>query len=119
MQAMNNMDDHSAIFESLFEKTADYSKVSYQLMKLSALDKVSETVSSLVPKAVVLLLIASFLLFFNLGLAFWIGAMLGSTYYGFFVVAAFYALSGIVVRVFMHNWLKKIIGNYMIKNALK
>lgn len=88
-------------------------------MKLSALDKVSETVSSLVPKAIVFALLVSFLLFFNLGLAFWIGNLLGSTYYGFFVVAAFYAAAGAVVRVFMHNWLKKLISNQMIKTVLK
>jgi hypothetical protein len=116
---MNRVDDHTAIFESLFEKTVDYSKVSYQLIRLKALDKVSETVSSLISKAVVFVLIASFLLFFNLGLAFWIGKMLGSTYYGFFVVAGLYALACIVFRVFIQNWLKKLIGNYMIKSALK
>ncbi|NJK93816.1 MAG: hypothetical protein HC905_01780 [Bacteroidales bacterium] len=113
------MDDHTTIFESLIEKTADYSKVSYQMMKLTALDKVSETVSSLVPKIVVFALASSFLLFFNLGLAFWIGLMMGSTFHGFFIVAAFYAFAGIVFRVFMYNWLKNVIGNHIIKTVLK
>jgi hypothetical protein len=59
------------------------------------------------------------MLFLNLGLAFWLGEILGRTFYGFFVVAAFYGIAGIVLHFFMHDWLKKIIGNYFIKNVLK
>ncbi|MDP3003813.1 MAG: hypothetical protein Q8N38_11870, partial [Bacteroidales bacterium] len=79
----------------------------------------SDVVSTFIPHSVVFILIASFMLFLNLGLAFWLGEILGKTFYGFFVVSGFYGIIGIVVHLFMHKWLKKIVGNYFIKQVLK
>src|SRR5450759_2102158 len=113
------MEDNAKLIESLLERAAEYGKTSYELVKLKALDKTSDVVSSFIPHYVVIVLIASFMLFFSLGLAFWLGEILGKTYYGFFVVAAFYGIIGIVIHVFMHKWIKKLICNYIIKQMLK
>lgn len=113
------MEDNARLIESLLGKAAEYGKASYELVKLKALDKASDVVSSFIPHSVVFVLIVSFLLFFNLGLAFWLGEILGRTCFGFFVIAAFYALAGTVMHFFMHKWLKKTIGNYFIKQLLK
>ena len=113
------MEDNSKLIESLFERTVEYGKTSFELAKLKALDKASEVVSSLVPHSIVFVLVASFMLFSSLGLAFWLGGILGKTCYGFFVVAAFYAVIGIVLHFFMHKWIKKVVGNYIIKRVLK
>jgi fatty acid desaturase len=113
------MEDNTKLLESLLEKANDYGKTSYELLKLKALDKSSEIVSSLVPHSLVFILIASFMLFLNLGLALWLGELLGKLFYGFFVVAAFYVISGLVIHFFMHNWLKRLAGNYFIKIVLK
>jgi membrane protein implicated in regulation of membrane protease activity len=59
------------------------------------------------------------MLFLNLGIAFWLGGILGNIYYGFFVVAAFYGLTALVLRLFMHKWLKKCVGNYIVRKVLK
>ncbi len=112
------MEDNN-LFESLLERTADYGKASFELVKLKALDKTSDAVSSLIPNTIVLVLVAVFIIFLNLGLAFWLGEILGRIFYGFLAVAAFYGLAGLVLHFFMHDWLKKIIGNYFIKNVLK
>jgi hypothetical protein len=113
------MEDYTKLIESLLERAAEYGKTSYELIKLKALDKTSDVVSSFIPHSVVFVLIASFLLFFNLGLAFWLGEILGKTCFGFFVVAAFYGIIAIVVHFFMHKWLKKLVCNYIIKQLLK
>jgi hypothetical protein len=113
------MEDNTKLIESLLERTAEYGKASFELVKLKALDKTSDAVSSLIPLSVVLVLVTVFMLFLNLGLAFWLGEILGKTFYGFFVVAAFYGIAGIVIHFFMHDWLKKTIGNYFIKHVLK
>jgi fatty acid desaturase len=113
------MEDNTKLIESLLERTAEYGKASFELVKLKALDKTSDAVSSLIPHSVVLVLVAVFMLFLNLGLAFWLGEILGRTFYGFFVVAAFYGIAGIVIHFFMHDRLKKTIGNYFIKHVLK
>jgi hypothetical protein len=113
------MEDYEKMIESLLEKAAEYGKTSFELAKLKALDKTSDVVSSLVPQSIVLVLIAIGLLFLNFGLAVWLGDILGKLYFGFFVVAAFYGVSGIIIRFFMHDWLKKMVRNNFIKQVLK
>jgi hypothetical protein len=113
------MDDNSELLESLLDRATEYGKTSYELVKLKALDKSADIVSSLIPHSVVFVLIASFLLFFNLGLAFWLGELLGRVFYGFFVVAAFYVLTAIIIHFFMHKWLKRLVSNYFIQQVLK
>jgi hypothetical protein len=113
------MDDNSKLLESLLDRATEYGKTSYELVKLKAVDKASDVVSSSVPYTVVIVLIASFMIFFNLGLAFWLGEILGKTFYGFFVIASFYLLIGAIIYFFMHKWIKKIVCNYLIKKLLK
>ena len=114
-----DMEDNTTFLESLLERASEYGKTSLELVKLKTLDKTTDIVSSLVPHSVVIILIASFMLFLNLGIALWLGDILGKTFYGFFVVAGFYILVGIVIHLFMHKWIKKLVGNYIIKHILK
>ena len=112
------MEDNAKLIESLLERAAEYGKTSYELIKLKAVDKTTDVVSSFIPNSVVFVLIVSFMIFFNLGLAFWLGEIFGRIYFGFFVVAAFYGIIAIVLHFFMHNRLKRIISNYIIKKLL-
>lgn len=105
--------------ETLLERAEDYGKTGLELVKLKAIDKTSEIVSSFIPHSVVFLLIASFMIFLNLGLAFWLGEILGETYFGFFLIAGFYIVAGTVFHFFFHNKLKKYICDSIIKQALK
>lgn len=113
------MEDSKKLLETLVDRVTDYGKTSYELVKLQAVDKSSDVISSVIPHTVVLILVASFLVFFNLGLAFWLGEILGKIFYGFFIVAGFYILVGMVLHFFMHKPLKEMIRNYVIKQLLK
>jgi ABC-type multidrug transport system permease subunit len=113
------MEENQNAIESLFERAVEYGKTSFELAKLKIIDKITDLVSSLVPNSVVFILIMVFIVFLNLGLAFWLGEILGKTYYGFFIVAGFYGIAGVIVHFFMHKRLKKITGNYIIKQVLK
>jgi hypothetical protein len=113
------MEENTKLLESLLEKASEYGKTSLELVKLKSIDKATDVVSTIVPHSVVFVLAASFMLFLNLGLALWLGDILGKMFYGFFVVAAFYILTGLIIHFFMHNWIKKLVGNYFIKHVLK
>ncbi|SRR5690554_3280309 len=113
------MDDNARLIESLLESTFKYGVAELELLKLKTLNKTSDVVSSLVPNAIVFLILGLFLLFLNLGLAFWLGNILGNNFYGFFVIAAFYAIAGLIMHFFMHKWIKRKIGNYLVKQMLK
>jgi len=116
---MEHMEDNTKLLESLLERASDYGKTSFELVKLKTLDKTTDVVSSIIPQSLVIVLIVSFMLFLNLGIALLLGDILGKPFWGFFVVAAFYILAGIVIHFFMHNWIKKFVGNYFIKHVLK
>lgn len=105
--------------ESLLESAADYGKTSYDLVKLKTIYKTSDVISSLIPHAIVFLILMSFLLFLSLGLASYLGDIFGNDLYGFLVVAAFYGIIGFVVHFFMHDRIKKKISDYIIKRVLK
>lgn len=113
------MEDHGKITAELFEKAADYGKTSFELLKLQALAKTSNVVSSLLPHIIVLLFIAVFGLFFSLGISFLLGEVLGSAWTGFAIVAGFYLLAGLFIHLFLLKWLKRLFGDYIVKQVLK
>jgi fatty acid desaturase len=113
------MEDTTKSIETLIERATDFSKTSYDLARLKTLDKSSDVASSLIPHSIVFVLFASFMLFANFGLAFWLGEILGNTYYGFFVVAGFYVVTGLVLHFFFHKRIKNLIWNAIIKQVLK
>lgn len=113
------MEDTTKLIESLLEKAIEYGKTSYELVKLKVVDKTSDGISSFVPNSVVVIVLGSFILFFNLGIAFWLSKILGEFFYGFFIIAAFYALLAFVLYFFLRKWLKRIIYDYVIKQLLK
>jgi fatty acid desaturase len=112
-------DDNAKLIESLLERAAEYGKTTFELVKLKTLDKTSDVVSSFTPHSIVFFMVLTFLFFFNLGIAFWVGDILGKTFFGFFIVAAFYGVIGIVIHFFMHKRIKKMVGDYFIKQVLK
>ncbi|WP_423126441.1 phage holin family protein [Gaoshiqia sp. Z1-71] len=113
------MDDNVKLIESLLESTFKYGAAEIELIKLKTLNKTSDVVSSLIPHTVVFFILVLFLLFLNLGLAFWLGDIIGNNFCGFFVIAAFYAIVGLVMHFFMHKWIKRKICNYLVKQMFK
>ncbi len=113
------MEENSRLFESILDRTTEYGKTTFELVKLKTIDKATEVVSSLFPNSVVFIMVVVFMFFLNFGLALWLGEILGKVFFGFFVVAGFYGFLGIVLHLFMHKWLKKVAGNFFIKQMLK
>ena len=113
------MEDKKILIESLYERASDYGKTSFELIKLQVIDKTSDIVSTVIPHSIVFVLLASFLIFLNLGLAFWLGEILGKTFYGFFVVAGFYIIVGMILHFFMYGWIKTKLRNYIVRQIFK
>ncbi|MGD0581457.1 MAG: hypothetical protein ABR974_00775 [Bacteroidales bacterium] len=113
------MDEILKSLDLLFEKAVTYSKTGIDLARLRSVEKISDVASSLVTNSAVFILIVSFMFFLSLGLAFWLGDILGKTFYGLLIVAGFYGICGFVLHFFMHKGLKGIVGNYFIKMLLK
>lgn len=101
--------------EVLFEKVSDYGKTTIEILKLKAIDKSASVVSSLVAKAILVLVVAMFILTATIGLALWIGELLGKSYYGFLSIAGFYVVIAILLYAFRNQWIKKPVSNLVIK----
>ncbi len=113
------MEENTNLLESLLERASDYGKTSLELVRLKTLEKSTDVVSSLVPHTIAVVLISSVILFLNLGLALWLGDILGRIFYGFFAVGLFYILAVMVIHFFMHKWIKKVVADYLVKHVLK
>jgi len=113
------MEENQNLFESLLGKTTEYIKSSIVLVKLKAIDKTADIVSTIIPNAIVCILIGVFILFLNLGIALWLGELLGSSFYGFFVVAGFYGITGAIVHFFFRKRIKKNIANNVVQHLIK
>jgi hypothetical protein len=108
----------NTMIDSLYEKAEAYGKTTILIAKLKALEVTTVVVSRLAKSLAIVMALIMFLLVFNLGIAIWIGELLGKYYLGFFIVAAFYLLLAIVVNLFLHSWIKKSITRFIIINAL-
>ncbi|MFZ4724071.1 MAG: hypothetical protein ACOYMD_01350 [Paludibacter sp.] len=112
------MEDNTLFIESLLERTADYGKTSYQLVKLKVIDTTSDRVSTFFSHFFIFIILSSFVLFLNLGLAFWLGELLGQIFYGFLAVAAFYALVAFILHFFTRKMIKRFFYDYIIRQLL-
>lgn len=113
------MTDNSTPIATFFERAEDFSKTTLILLKLNAINKSADVASSLIARLVVIMTVVLSVLIINIGLALWIGKLLGETYYGFFVIGGFYALLAFVLQIFRDQVLKYPVSDSIIKQMLK
>jgi hypothetical protein len=113
------MTENTTPIATLFERAEDYGKTTLNLLKLNAIDKSADVISSLVSRLAVLITVVFSVLIVSIGLSLWIGKWLGDAFYGFFIIGGFYALLAILLQVFRHQWLKYPVSNSIIKQMLK
>ena len=106
------------LVEMLIEKVEELGKTNLELYKLKAIDKSTDVFASLTTRMVLLSTIALFFFFITIGLSLYIGDLLGKNYYGFFVMAGFYAFIFVLILLFK-NKLESIFNNYLIDQIFK
>ncbi|MBP1644617.1 MAG: hypothetical protein H6Q16_192 [Bacteroidetes bacterium] len=109
------MEESIKSIESLLEKTTEYGKTSFEIVKLKLIDKVSDGISSFIPISFVLFFFFCFFLFINLGIALWIGDLLANIYYGFFAVGAINLLISLIFYFFLGKWIKRIYYDKIVR----
>jgi hypothetical protein len=114
-----NLDEQSVLLESLLEKGERYGKTSLELLKLKTLDKSAEVISNMVSWTVVAVFAVLFFLILNIGIALWLGELMGKSYYGFFAVSGFYAVLAIVFVIFRKQMIKEPLNNSIITQVLE
>jgi hypothetical protein len=112
------MEEQLKNFDSLVEKAEAYGKTSVELIKLKTVDKVADGTSSVVAWSAVIIALILFFISLNFGVALWLGQLMGEIYSGFFVVAGFYGLVGLILYIFRNKWIKKPLNDSMINQML-
>lgn len=111
------MEPNSQI-ELLLEKVKDYIETRIELLKLRAIDKSSGILATVISVFVLAIFSIFFLILLSIGLALWIGELLGKSYYGFFIVALVYIIIGLVIFFSRNKWIKPPVESMMIKSFL-
>lgn len=112
------METPSHSIEALVDRAEQYGKTSIELYRLKAIDKAADVVSTMAAKLAVIIFFTLFFLILNIGIALWLGDLLGKTYYGFFIVAGFYAVVGFVFYAFRDKWIKEPLRDSIITQTL-
>lgn len=110
---------HANQIEALFLKASEYATNKLELAKLKAVEKTSSVFSTAASKFIIFCFVALFLFVLNIGLGFLIGEMMGEIYFGFFVLAGFYAFIGTIFYSFRGKWIKTPVSDSIIKNLTK
>ncbi|HMI06601.1 MAG TPA: hypothetical protein VK528_03570 [Flavobacterium sp.] len=113
------MKDKVIIVEMLVEKIEQYAKTSVELYKLKAIDKTTDVFTSVISRIVIIAIIALFFLLVTLGLCFYLGDVLGRTYYGFFAVAGIYFVIGGILLIFRRAWLETPLNDFIVRQIFK
>ncbi len=113
------MENQESPIEQLIDKVEAYGKTTFELYKCTAISESAGFISNIASKFVVIAFIMLFLSLFNIGASLWIGSMLEEPYYGFFIVALFYLVAGLVIYLLRNDLLKTPISNKIIKSFMK
>ncbi|MDO9376349.1 MAG: phage holin family protein [Bacteroidota bacterium] len=112
------METQRGTIKSIYEEAGEYVETRLELLKLQAISKSSDVTSSVVSGLAVFIFAIFAFIFVNIGLALWIGELLESSYLGFFILTAFYALIAVLLHSFRKTWIKDPITTMLIKKML-
>jgi hypothetical protein len=111
------METKENLLEPLLERAEEYGKTSFELLKLKSVDKATDIASTIISRLIFIMALSFFLFSINTAVALWLGNVLGKSYYGFFIIGAFYGLVGMVL-FFIHPTVKAKINDSIVEKVL-
>lgn len=105
--------------EEVFEKIKEYIDTRLRLSRLILIEKGTSIFADLITGVVMVVFLVLAFLFVSIALGFYISALLGNTYGGFFIVSLFYFLIALIVYLLKDKYLRKSITNKAIKSIFK
>jgi ABC-type phosphate transport system permease subunit len=112
MEAINQIKDKA---EGIFDDTTEYLEAHWNLGVLNASSKAADAISTIATTLVVGVLGIIILIFLSIGIALLIGEKVNSPASGFFYVALFYVIVGILIYAIKDKYIKLPIVNSFIK----
>lgn len=103
----------------LVDEAESYIEAKAELYKLKAADRITEISTTIIVKLLFVLIGLIVIVAVNIGIALLIGKWMGQSYYGFFIIAGFYLLLGIIMYFLKDKFIKKPLYTLVIKKILK
>lgn len=113
------MEPSSNQIETLVERVEAYASTSFELSKLRVVEQSIPVVTLIASKLSVIAVLAFFSVLLTIGLALFLGELMGKSYYGFFAVAGFYLVLGIILQLFLSTWIRKPISDLFISKFIQ
>lgn len=102
--------------KELLDKTVEYAETNIDLIKLKLINKSSSITSALLAYIIIAVFVFMFFMLLSIGVAIWIGKIIGETYYGFFITGGIFLLLIIVLYTLRNRWLKIPIANSLLQS---
>lgn len=113
------MNNQANLIESLIGNSKEYVDTRLNLLKLKAVDKSSDLVSSVLSFLPLILTFVIVFILLNIGIALLIGDLLGKAYLGFLILTALYIITGLVLYSQRNKMFKVPFANMLIRKFLK
>lgn len=114
----HTMEQTDGLVKVLLTQVGEYGKNSFELTKLKAVQKLIPVATSFTGNLFVLLALYLFVFLLNIGIAMWLGDLLGKPYLGFLYVAAFYLLIGIILYFTAAKLFRTPVSRFIIRQTL-
>ncbi|MBK7558906.1 MAG: hypothetical protein IPO42_03755 [Chitinophagaceae bacterium] len=111
------METKQTLMEPLLESAEAYGRTSMDVIKLKVVDKSAAVTTSMVTYSLFTIIVSLVVFTLNIAIALWLGELMGKTYYGFLVIAACYALAGVILLL-IQPFIKSRVSNAVIRQLL-
>src|SRR6185437_8204347 len=113
------MQDEPTDIDILLSDAGDFIETKTRLWKLKTIESLADVSGELVAVLTMIVVTSVVIIIFSIGLALWIGDLLGKYYWGFFIIGGFYAIVALILYAGRHRWLKDPFSNTLIRKILK
>lgn len=103
------MEPDATLFGPLIDSLESNARTSLQLSKLRIMEVLSSAVSKIILHLTLACIAVFLLLMLNIGIALWLGDLLGKLHYGFFILAGVYFLIGLIILFFFPSQIKSMV----------
>ena len=112
------MEDQSKI-QQIYQHVEQYVATTAELYKLKAFQKVAKVATSVITSVLMAFFGILFLLFVSIGLAVYLGEVMGRMHYGFMIVAGIYLLLAIIIYALSARVLKDKFNTMIVRQIFK
>ena len=112
------MEDQSKI-QQIIQHVEKYVSTTVELYKLKAYQKVAEIATTVITSVLMAFFGILFLIFVSIGLAVYLGEIMGRMHYGFMIVAGIYLLLAVIIYMLSKKVLKDKFNTMIVRKIFK